>query len=83
MAVTLSPNPTADLLHLTLRTDRTRALSFELLDARGTVRQRLPVRTVAAGQRTETLDVTDLSPGTYFLRISDGTAVRSVGFVKR
>lgn len=73
--LTIYPNPTSRLLNLRFRAAKERTIN--IVDARG--RQ---LRYLRSDQREESIPVAGLPPGTYFVRVNDGTEVISRKFLK-
>lgn len=78
----LFPNPVTDQLGLRLRADAACSLNLHVLDATGAVVRDLSHWAVS-GSTYRNWDIGGLAPGTYLLRITDGTRTGSMRFVKR
>lgn len=78
----LFPNPVTDALGVRLSTTEARQLDLQLLDAQGRLIRSLPSWAVN-GQAHQNWDISDLSPGSYLLRIVDGQGSHSLPFVKQ
>lgn len=77
----LFPNPANGLLAVRLSTREAQQLDLQLVDPQGRLIRGLPAWSVN-GQAHRTWDVSDLAPGNYLLRISDGAGARNLPFVK-
>ncbi len=76
-ALVLSPNPTTGYLHIQLNENKPLPLQASLFDAHGKF-----VRLIALGS-VGRVDVHDLSPGMYVLKVVDGERVYIGKFVKQ
>ncbi len=77
----LFPNPVNDALGLRLNAAGSKQLYLQLLDAQGRVIRDLPTW-ITTGSGYRNWDISDLSAGSYLLRISDGNGATSMRFVK-
>lgn len=77
----LFPNPVTDALGVRLNTTEARQLDLQLLDAQGRVVRSLSSWSVD-GSAYRNWDISDLASGSYLLRISDGSGVANLPFVK-
>jgi hypothetical protein len=76
----LNPNPANDILNVTMEGLQTNSRStISILDVSGAT-----VKTIQPGTATKTvqLDVSSLTPGTYFIKIISGDKVMHKQFVK-
>lgn len=68
----LGPNPTNGLLTVSLRLNASRKLSFNIIDSKGVnVKSILPL--IVSGSYSQTIDLSNLSEGLYFLNVSIGS----------
>jgi Secretion system C-terminal sorting domain len=71
--VSLYPNPTADLMNVTLSLDASDILTFEVLDVTGKQVKILLQDKVKAGKNNFSFSTSPLSTGIYFLKITSAT----------
>ena len=76
--IVIYPNPVADQLTVSLRTDNFQVTSMSVYDINGKL-----VRTQAVNDNQIEISTQDLAAGSYFLRLSDGKSNVTTKFVKR
>jgi len=74
------PNPAYDYLHIDFALSEPTEIAMEVLDVAGKSILRHPVRTFAAGENTERIDVSSFVSGTYFIRLTHRNAVNTLKF---
>lgn len=78
-----SPNPASDFVAIEFNLLENTNLQISLLDAGGRVLRTFAERNhVAPGICREQINVRDLSPGTYFVRLQAGQSVKTAKFIK-
>lgn len=76
----LHPNPAKDHIMVNVTLSNTGELHYAIIDQLGT--ERINGKILAAKEYSKAIDVTELSPGIYFIRISDGLKWDHLKFVK-
>ena len=76
--IVIYPNPVADQLTVSLRTNNFQVTSMSVYDINGKL-----VRTKAVNDNQIEMNTQDLAAGSYFLRLSDGKSNVTTKFVKR
>lgn len=71
-AISISPNPTSDVLNIVVETKNEDDLELNLLDVFGKVIKQQKT-TVQQGLNNKSLDIQDLPNGIYFLQLQQGT----------
>ncbi len=69
------PNPSNTNLHFSYALSTARTISLELVDSRGAIVKSLVHASLSSGEYTGECSVTELSSGTYFLRMRGDNAV--------
>ncbi len=81
---TLYPNPARDLITLEVESlDAAADLSLEVIDINGRTLMASRVRALNVGQNWIPLNLTDLPPGNYFIRLSGATGIVSKHLIKQ
>ena len=75
MSVNVSPNPASDIVNIEYSIPRSAPTKVELYDSMGRMVQSLNSQNLMAGSYTGTLEVNDIVPGLYFVRIQNGNDV--------
>ncbi len=71
--LSLYPNPTSDLMNVTVTIESSAILQFEVLDVTGKLVKVLLRDKVKAGKNNFSFSTTPLSNGIYFLRVTNST----------
>jgi hypothetical protein len=79
-SITLQPNPASDYINIEFSLSEPSDIALEVLDLSGKSILRRSVRTFAAGENMETLDVSEFASGTYFVRLTQQNAVNTMKF---
>ncbi len=71
VVMTVFPNPANDIINLDIRTHQAMDLSVRVIDATGKVVMQPISNIQIQGQHLQTLDISDLSQGIYYLELTD------------
>ena len=80
--IKLFPNPTNALAQVSFETSQQGKVTMDVLDRDGGFLQTVYLADLEAGTHLIEINVKNLKPGQYFLRISDSTEVRTERFLK-
>jgi hypothetical protein len=72
LSLNVHPNPTADILNLSVGTTMTSTLGHELIDVTGKRISTASMGHLNAGEYRVPLDVSGLAPGLYLVRVFNG-----------
>lgn len=78
--VNIYPNPATDKINLTLKSSVTAGFSISILNLAGA---EVIAKAFQAGKESLVIDISDLSPGLYFLRIASGQALQTLRFIRQ
>ncbi|HZV68773.1 MAG TPA: T9SS type A sorting domain-containing protein [Saprospiraceae bacterium] len=81
-ATNLYPNPTSDKLSLDLTSEKSTEINMTIIDIMGRTVADKGTETLIPGKNSLNIDVASLSHGTYFLRLRQADAVRTLKFDK-
>lgn len=78
------PDPSDEFINITYSLDREMPLSIELVDLFGNIiKTILPIQNQQAGNNKLQISVTDISTGTYFLKISSSNQKKTKKIIKK
>jgi hypothetical protein len=77
----LYPNPTKDIIRLSLVSSRNEKVNISVIDITGKEVKRLNSG-VVAGDNNITVDVSSLASGTYYIRLTAGTETKTARIIK-
>lgn len=80
--LTLYPNPVRDWLRLEFETDETELFELEIMNLQGAVLKTNNMRSTV-GRNEKSINVNDLPPGLYFLRLQNGKGSKTIRFVRQ
>ena len=78
--IALFPNPASERLHLHYQVKSNASIRLSILDLAGNVIKAQNLGYKSYGNFTETIDVSDLTAGSYLLKLDDGNRVYSKSF---
>lgn len=81
-ATNLYPNPTSDILYLDLTSEKATQVNMTIVDVMGRTVANQGIESLVAGKNSLNIDVASLVQGTYFLKLRQQDAVRTLMFNK-
>lgn len=78
-----SPNPASGELRFEFELDEYDLCTLQILDSKGSIVRTVFESKIRGGRFEETIDISDLSSGAYFIRLSTSSAIFSEKFVVR
>lgn len=81
MDVTIYPNPASDNLNIRYTLDRASDVEILILDELGRIVRTTRRDNVAPGENTESMEISDLAAGMYYVRLNAGDIIETKGII--
>jgi hypothetical protein len=82
-AVHIFPNPAKDILQIEMKLNQNETVAFEILNSMGQIVKAYENELQSAGNIRKTLNIHELNPGLYFLKLKKETGIETYKFAIR